>query len=192
MPKEAENPDGFLTSPENDFVPIPTSRFYPPPGPDPDRQVPFVRLRRRVRHARRLRGTHDPPGQPGRRRDEPVQVGHVRVHAPVLLKVQELGGQVRKQIDIFSQKSKATTVHRFFLFQRRNFISAGAAAGIASAFGAPVGGLLFAMEEVSSFWKNRLSWQASPDFAFQFNNAIEFSSVDLLLRQQFFASQMHE
>ena len=32
-------------------------------------------------------------------------------------------------------------------------------AGIASAFGAPVGGLLFAMEEVSSFWKNTLSWQ---------------------------------
>ncbi len=43
----------------------------------------------------------------------------------------------------------------------RDFISAGAAAGIASAFGAPVGGLLFAMEEVSSFWKNKLSWQAS-------------------------------
>ena len=42
---------------------------------------------------------------------------------------------------------------------RRNFISAGAAAGVASAFGAPVGGLLFAMEEVSSFWSNRLSWQ---------------------------------
>ena len=34
-----------------------------------------------------------------------------------------------------------------------------ARAGIASAFGAPVGGLLFAMEEVSSFWKNKLSWQ---------------------------------
>ena len=42
---------------------------------------------------------------------------------------------------------------------RRNFISAGAAAGIASAFGAPVGGLLFAMEEVSSFWNLKLSWQ---------------------------------
>ena len=42
---------------------------------------------------------------------------------------------------------------------RRNFISAGAAAGIASAFGAPVGGLLFAMEEVSSFWSMSLSWQ---------------------------------
>ena len=42
---------------------------------------------------------------------------------------------------------------------RRNFISAGAAAGIASAFGAPVGGLLFAMEEMSSFWTMELSWQ---------------------------------
>ncbi|XP_064641031.1 chloride channel protein C-like isoform X2 [Lineus longissimus] len=42
---------------------------------------------------------------------------------------------------------------------RRNFISAGAGAGIASAFGAPVGGLLFSMEEVSSFWNMRLSWQ---------------------------------
>ncbi|KAG1682671.1 Chloride channel protein A [Nymphon striatum] len=42
---------------------------------------------------------------------------------------------------------------------RRNFISAGAAAGVSSAFGAPVGGLLFAMEEVSSFWNTKLSWQ---------------------------------
>jgi chloride channel 7 len=42
---------------------------------------------------------------------------------------------------------------------RRNFISAGAGAGIASAFGAPVGGLLFSMEEVSSFWNMKLSWQ---------------------------------
>lgn len=44
-------------------------------------------------------------------------------------------------------------------FRRRNFISAGAAAGVASAFGAPVGGLLFSMEEVSSFWNMKLSWQ---------------------------------
>jgi len=45
------------------------------------------------------------------------------------------------------------------MYYRRNFISAGAAAGVSSAFGAPVGGLLFSMEEVSSFWNMKLSWQ---------------------------------
>ena len=45
------------------------------------------------------------------------------------------------------------------ILNRRNFISAGAAAGVASACGAPVGGLLFSMEEVSSFWNMKLSWQ---------------------------------
>lgn len=42
---------------------------------------------------------------------------------------------------------------------QRDFISAGAAAGIASAFGAPIGGLLFAMEEVSSFFTINLCTQ---------------------------------
>ncbi|KAK2191553.1 hypothetical protein NP493_51g02024 [Ridgeia piscesae] len=41
---------------------------------------------------------------------------------------------------------------------RRNFTTAGVAAGVAAAFGAPVGGLLFAMEEVSSFWSMKLGW----------------------------------
>lgn len=42
---------------------------------------------------------------------------------------------------------------------RRNFITAGAGAAIASVFRAPVGGLLFTFEEVASFWDIKLAWQ---------------------------------
>lgn len=41
---------------------------------------------------------------------------------------------------------------------RRNFTTAGASAGVAAAFAAPVGGLLFGMEEVCSFWSLKLGW----------------------------------
>ncbi|KAJ6662104.1 hypothetical protein lerEdw1_012569 [Lerista edwardsae] len=42
---------------------------------------------------------------------------------------------------------------------RRNFVTAGAGAGIASVFHAPMGGLLFTLEEVASFWDIKLAWQ---------------------------------
>eukprot|EP00803_Ostreobium_quekettii_P007951 evm.model.scf_1330.4 EVM.evm.TU.scf_1330.4 scf_1330:35334-42870(-) len=42
---------------------------------------------------------------------------------------------------------------------RREFLSAGAAAGIASAFGAPVGGVLFSMEEASTYWSRKVAWR---------------------------------
>ncbi|XP_018425385.1 PREDICTED: chloride channel protein C-like isoform X1 [Nanorana parkeri] len=42
---------------------------------------------------------------------------------------------------------------------KRQFITAGAAAGIACVFRAPVGGLLFALEEVASFWDMKLACQ---------------------------------
>ena len=40
----------------------------------------------------------------------------------------------------------------------RDFVTLGVACGVAGAFKAPVGGLLFAMEEVSSWWSPRLTW----------------------------------
>ncbi|XP_040379348.1 putative chloride channel-like protein CLC-g [Oryza brachyantha] len=43
---------------------------------------------------------------------------------------------------------------------RRDLVTCGAGAGIAAAFRAPVGGVLFALETVSSWWRSALLWRA--------------------------------
>lgn len=43
---------------------------------------------------------------------------------------------------------------------RRDLVTCGAAAGIAASFRSPVGGVLFAFEEMASWWRSALLWRA--------------------------------
>lgn len=52
-----------------------------------------------------------------------------------------------------------TSRHSSSIAKRREILSAASAAGVSVAFGAPIGGVLFSLEEVSYYFPPKVMWR---------------------------------
>lgn len=154
---------------------VPTPSIAPPPSPPTDVYAPAGLCRQP--QARDVRTLAPPsshaslrPAEPPPARCRPCRqfiscflaVGSglpVGPEGPMI----HMGAMIGRGVSQMRSRTIGINLPMFRHFRNnkdaRDFLTAGAAAGVASAFGAPVGGLLFALEEVASTWSQTLTWQ---------------------------------